>query len=138
MSRSNVEVVRQLVEAFNQRDFAAMSAWFAPDVEWKPAGPAAVERSVYRGRDEVAVGFAATWEAWELFRVEESEVRDAGDSVVWLGNAKLRGSASQVEFEQPFAIHFLLRDGKVTRLRGFLEWREALGAAGLEESRSVK
>jgi ketosteroid isomerase-like protein len=133
MSQGKVEVVRQLVEAFNRRDLDAMSEWFAPDVEWEPAGPAAVERDVYRGRDEVASGFAATWETWEVFRVEEAEIREREDSVVWLGTAKLRGGASQVEFEQPFAIHLLVRDGKVTRLQGFLEWREALDAAGLEE-----
>jgi len=133
MSEENVEVVRQLVAAFNQRDLAGLSDSFAPDVEWEPAGPAAVERALYRGRDEVLGGFAAAWEAWDVFEVEESEVRDAGDSVVWLGSARLRGGASHVQFDQTFAIHFLVRAGKVVRFRGFLEWREALESAGLEK-----
>jgi ketosteroid isomerase-like protein len=133
MSRENVEVVRQLVEAFNQRDLAAMTRWFAPEVEWEPGGPAAVEHALYRGRDEVSSGFAATWETWEVFRVKESAVRDLGDSVMWLGEAQMRGGTSHVEFDQPFAIHFLVEGGKVVRFRGFSGWQEALEAAGLRE-----
>ena len=91
-----------------------MTQWFAPEVEWEPGGPAAVERALYRGRDEVASAFAATWETWEVFHVEESEVRDLGDSVVWLGSARMRGDASHVDFNQPFAVHFLVRAGKAS------------------------
>ena len=133
MSQENVEIVRQVVEAFNRRDLEAMVQRFDPEIEWEPVGPAAVERPVYRGRDEVSSGFAATWETWELFQVEERELRDLGDSVVWLGHARLRGGASHVELDQEFAVHFLVRDGKVVRLRGFLTWQEALEAAGLRE-----
>ena len=68
-----------------------------------------------------------------MFRVEESEVRDLGDSVVWLGRARLKGGTSQVDFGQPFAIHFRVRGGKITRFRGFVNWQEALEAAGLSE-----
>ena len=74
------------------------------------------------------------WETWEVFQVEESAVRDLGDSVVWLGSAHMRGGdANHLEFDQPFAIDFLLRGGKVARFRGFLSWQEALEAAGLSQ-----
>ena len=65
MSEENVEAARQLVEAFNRRDLAGMTDGFNPEIEWMRVGPAAVERSVHRGRDEVSDGFAATWETWE-------------------------------------------------------------------------
>ena len=133
MSEENAEVVRQVVEAFNQRDLAAMIQRFDPGIEWEPGGPAAVERPIYRGRDEVSSGFIETWETWELFQVEERELRDLGDSIVWLGRAQMRGGASHVELDQEFAVHFLVRDGKIVRLRGFLAWQEALEAAGLSE-----
>jgi ketosteroid isomerase-like protein len=134
MSGENVELVRQFLQAFNRRDLAAMTRGFDPEVEWTPGGPAAVERAVYRGRDEVSDGFAATWETWEVFTLEESEVRDLGDSLVWLGRARLRGGdASHVELDQEFAVHFLVRRGRIVRFRGFREWQEALEAAGLRE-----
>ena len=84
-----------------------------------PAGPATVERTVYRGYEEVATGFAAVWETWEEFRFQESEVRDLGDSVLWLGRVKMKGGASHVELDQEFAIHAVLRNGKVTAVRTF-------------------
>ena len=129
-----MELVRQFVQSFNRRDLAAMSERFDPEIEWRPGGPAAVERAVYRGRDEVTSGFAATWETWEVFTLGESEVRDLGDSLVWLGRARLRGGdASHVELDQEFAVHFLVRGEKIVRFRGFREWQDALEAAGLRE-----
>jgi ketosteroid isomerase-like protein len=132
MSEEKVALVTQFVQAFNRRDLAGMSRGLDSDVEWTPGGPAAVERVVYRGRAEVLDGFAATWETWEVFHLEESEVRDLEDSLVWLGRARLRGGASHVEVDQEFAIHFLVREGKIVRFRGFREWRYAL-EAGLSE-----
>ena len=133
MSQDNVEVVRAAMDAFNRRDLKAMTERFDPEIEWAPGGPAAVERAVYRGRDEVSGGFAATWEAWDLFRMQESELRDLGDSIVWLGRAQMRGGASHVELDQEFAVHFLVRDGEILKAHGFLTWQEALKAAGLPE-----
>jgi hypothetical protein len=46
------------------------------------ASPAAVERNVYRGEEAVRQAFAEIWEIWEVFRLEESEIRDLGDSIV--------------------------------------------------------
>jgi ketosteroid isomerase-like protein len=133
MSQENVELVRDVVEAFNRRDLAAMIHRFDPEIEWEPGGPAAVDSPIYRGRDEVSSGFIAAWETWELFQLEEHELRDLGDSIVWLGRAQLRGGASHVELDQEFAVHFLLRDGRIVRLRGFLGWQGALEAVGLKE-----
>jgi ketosteroid isomerase-like protein len=133
MSRANVELTRDLVEAFNRRDLEAMTESFDPESEWTPGGPAAVERAVYRGRDEVSDGFAATWESWDMFRLEEHEVRDLGHSTLWLGRTKLRGATSHVEIDQEFAVHLQIDDGKFVRIQGFLAWQEALEAAGLSE-----
>src|SRR5947207_1600538 len=126
MSVENVDVVRQLVQAFNRRDLPAMSEWFDAGIEWMPGGPAAVDRPVYRGLDEVSGGFAATWETWDVFRLEEHEVRDLDESVLWLGRSRLRGGASQVDLDQEFAVHLLMDHGKIVRMHGFAAWRDAL------------
>jgi hypothetical protein len=133
MSQENVKVVRQIVDAFNRRDLAVTTRDFDPEIEWTPGGPAAVERSVYRGLGEVSRALAAGWEAWELFQLEEREIRDLGDSVLWLGRAQLRGGTSQVEVDQEFAVHFLLAQDRVTRMHGYVSRREALEAVGLSE-----
>jgi ketosteroid isomerase-like protein len=133
MSRENVEVIRAGIEAWNQHDADRWLSYAAPGVEWMPAGPATVERTVYRGYEEVAAGFAAVWETWEEFHFHESEVRDLGDNVLWLGRVKMKGGASQIGLDQEFGILSALRDGKVTTVTTFLVWKEALEAAGLSE-----
>jgi ketosteroid isomerase-like protein len=131
MSQENVEILRKGIAAWNQRDVDLWLSYAAPEIEWLPAGPAAVDSTVYRGYEECARGFAAVWETWAVFEFQEGEVRDLGDSVLWLGRVKMRGSASQVELDQEFAVHSLLRNGKVTRTLTFLSWQEALEAVGL-------
>jgi|SRR5829696_781172 len=133
MSKENVEAARQLIEAFNRRDLAAMTERFHPGIEWMPVGPAAVERAVYRGRDEVSDGFAATWETWEVFRLDEHETRDLGDSILWLGRAQLTGGTSHQDLDQEFAVRLLIDGGRFVRIEGFRTWREALEAAGVSE-----
>jgi SnoaL-like domain len=133
MSQENVELAKGLIRDFNRRDLAAVTEAFDPEVEWRPVGPAAVERAVYRGRDQVADGIAAGWDAWEVFHLKEREVRDLGDLVLWLGRAELRGGTSHVELDQEFAVQLEINAGSVVRMQGFLAWQEALAAAGLSE-----
>jgi ketosteroid isomerase-like protein len=130
MSEEDLDAARRLIQAFNRRDLGAMAESFDPEIEWTPGGPAAVERTVYRGRDEVLNGFAATWETWEVFHLEEHEARDLGDSILWLGRAKMTGGASHVELDQEFAVRFVVDAGKIVQIQGFLApWEAALEAA---------
>jgi ketosteroid isomerase-like protein len=133
MSQENVEVVRKGIEAWNQHDADLWLSYAAPDIEWMPAGPAAVERTVYRGHEEVASGFTAVWQTWDVFHFEEAQIRDLGDSVLWLGRVNMRGSASRIDLDQEFAVLTRLQDGQVITVRAFLTWREALEAVGLSE-----
>jgi ketosteroid isomerase-like protein len=133
MSQENVEIVGKAIEAWNQRQAHLLLSYAAPEIEWMPAGPAAVESAVYRGHDEVASAYAAVWDTWDLFQFEGSQLRDLGDSVLWLGRVKMRGSASHVALDQEFAAHWVLRDGKLTRIQAFLSWQDALQAVGLAE-----
>jgi hypothetical protein len=68
-----------------------------------------------------------------VFHLEDREVRDLGDSVLWLGRAQMRGGASHVELDQEFAVQLEMDAGRVVRIRGFLAWQEALEVAGLSE-----
>jgi ketosteroid isomerase-like protein len=131
MSQERVEITRQGIEAWNRHDFELGARHLAADVEWLPASPAAVERSLYRGHDEVARGFNAIWETWDLFEFEEHEIRDLGDSVLWLGRVHARGGASQLELDQEFANHLVFSGDKVVRIQGFLSWQDAFAAVGL-------
>jgi ketosteroid isomerase-like protein len=131
MAAENVEVVRRVIAAFGERDRDTAARFLHPEVEWEPAGPGGVERTVYRGLEEIAQARDALSEVWDTMRLEEVDIRDLGDSVLWLGRIHLRGSGSDVELDQEFAQLFLVEDGRVARSKAFLTWRDGLEAAGL-------
>ncbi len=133
MSQENVKLVRKSIEAWNQRDRETLMSYTTSDVQWDAGGPAAVEQPFYEGRDELARGTEALWETWEEFRLQETEVRDLGDSVLWMGRMQLKGGTSLVELDQEFAIRFSVRDGEIARGKAFLSIQEAVEAAGLAE-----
>ncbi len=133
MSQENVEIVRRLIDQWNQRDAVLSLGLLAEDIEWMPAGPAAVEGAVYRGHVEVRRALEGVWQTWDEFRFEESEAHDLGDAVLWLGRVKMRGVASGIELDQEFAVRLLLQDRKVTLIQAFLAWREARKVVGLTE-----
>jgi hypothetical protein len=129
MSQANVDLARKGIEAWNQRDADLWLTYASPEIEWIPAGPAAVEQAVYSGYDDAARGLAAVWDTWEVFEFVEGEMRDLGDSVLWLGHVKMRGGSSHIELDQEFALHSVVRDGKLIRVKAFLSWQEALDEA---------
>ena len=133
MSHQDLEIVRSAIEAWNRRDAERWLSYAAPEIEWIAAGPAAVERPVYRGYAEAASGFESVWQTWEEFRFEESEVRDLDGSVLCLGRVKMKGAASHVELDQEFALHFVLRDRKFVSVQAFLTWQEALTNVRLKD-----
>jgi ketosteroid isomerase-like protein len=133
MAQRNVEVVRRAVDAWNRRDPDLWRTYATPDVEWTPAGPAAVEGTIYRGHDEVVAGLEAVWQTWDEVFFKESEVRDLEEATLWLGRLKLRGAASQIALDQEFAVRFELRDGKLATVQAFLSHRDGLAAVGLAE-----
>jgi len=133
MSRENVELLRKVSDAWNRGEIYRWLDYAAPDIEWMPAGPAAVERTIYRGYDEVRDGITAARETWDVFEFQESEVRDLGESTLWLGHVKMRGSTSGIELDQEFAIHSVVHDGMITLIHTFLSWQEGREAVGLAE-----
>jgi hypothetical protein len=50
-----------------------------------------------------------------------------------LAGVKMKGGTSHVELDQEFAFHAVLRNGKVTAVRSFLAWEEAVEALRLWE-----
>ncbi len=128
MSQENVEAARRAIDAWNRRDLDGWLADLPPDFEWSPASPAAVERSVFKGHAEIRKAFFLIFETWDEFRFEESEIRDLGTSVLWLGRVHAKGKISQVELDNEFASHI-----QSDRADSFLSWRDGLDAAGLSE-----
>jgi ketosteroid isomerase-like protein len=132
MSQENVEIYRRAVDATNRRDLDALLDDFDPEVEWHSA-LVGLGAEVYRGEAGVRELFRDADENFTGMVVEFAEVRDLGDRILALGRLRVRGHESGAEAEAPFNQLVDFKNGKIVRLRSFLDRQEALQAAGLSE-----
>jgi ketosteroid isomerase-like protein len=139
MSEENVEIVRQVLEAFQQgleRDdpgAAFDTGMVAADAEWIPGRGFPGSRS-YRGR-EGFIEFMRNWtEDFEGWSNQLDRLIDAGnDRVVGVFRQSGTGKESGVPVEVHLATIYELEGGQIVRMRIYLDPTEALEAAGLEE-----
>ena len=134
MSQENVQIIRELNDAFNRRDYAAVLDAIDPEVEWHPP-PDIPNAAVAIGREALIANFQDWFGAWEDYRsVPEEILEGADDAVVLCARESARGKGSGIEMRSRriFGV-FQLRDGKVGRQRAFLDRDGALRAAGLRE-----
>ena len=131
MSRDDVEIVKQGIDAFNRRDVNVLAKLTTPDFAWFPALPGVVEGDGYQGRKGIETYFEEIRSTWDGLRVLADEFRDLGDSVLALGRAEGRGRASGVQVDALLGMVFDFRSGKISRVRTYLDHGEALRAAGL-------
>jgi ketosteroid isomerase-like protein len=143
VTQQNVETLRQIYEAFNDRDIESLMEGFHPEIEIEETqdlayaaallrvlGPRFVILSGgYRGQDEVRKLWETVWEISEWFIVEpEDFIPTDGHVVVPLVlNARAKGTG--LEGEAPTAHLWTMRDGKGFRLRVFADKQQALAAA---------
>jgi ketosteroid isomerase-like protein len=133
MSQENVEVVRDSIAAINEGDYGRAMGHLADDVVLK--NPAGVFAGPFRGREAVG-GWFGDWFRmfdWNV-HADIREIAEIGDDGVFLVvESGGRGRGSGVEVEGTFAWLYRLREGKITRMDGYLSREEALDAAGLRE-----
>lgn len=135
MSRANVEVVRAATEAMVAGDVETALGHLAPDVEWHGTVGGLDEGSVAHGLDEVVEGFLAYFETWERIELRADRYVDApGDDVVVFFHEVARGRESGAVVETDTGTVNTVRDGKIVRVRAFMDRGDALRAAGLSGS----
>ena len=133
MSQENIAVAERAMDAFNRRDIDAFIQPTTADFEWFPALGMAVEGGSFRGREGTEAYFEVLHTTWEEVRLITDEIRDLGESVVWLGQIEGRGRGSGVPVDAPMGAVFDFRGGKVWRARSYLAHGQALKAVGLSE-----
>jgi ketosteroid isomerase-like protein len=133
MSQENVDVARKNTVAFNRRDLPALAEMCDEDFEFVSV-LTAVDETTYTGKNALATYFGAMDEAWAEWRTKDFQFFDThGDRVVVV--CRLVGKSRQggVPLEREIGLLYTIRHGKVWRLRGYLDPREALKAIGLSE-----
>jgi ketosteroid isomerase-like protein len=133
MARENVELVRQVIEAWNRGDLDWLLDHATPEFEFRTARLFPDLEAVYRGRQ----GFRRFWStfrvAWESVRVEIERIEPVGNHrVLVLFRFHGRGRDG-VAVTLDYAQLFTLDDGMLSQVVGFADWQEALKAAGLSD-----
>jgi ketosteroid isomerase-like protein len=135
MSKENVELAREAIDALNRGDLDAWLAFLSPDVVWEalPGVPGIGE--LYRGRAEVRGWIEELWEVAEgVVHTEIEQITDLGEDRVFLALVlTARGRGSGVPFEMHTWSVVWFAEGLVTRRQVFWARDEALEAAGLQE-----
>ena len=135
LETANVEFVHRAIDAFNRQDLAALADFCTEDFEFVSM-LTAVEAggSTYRGPDAWGEYFARMREAWSQWWVDDFEVFDAGDdSLAAVVRVAGRGHNSGVAVERTIGMTYRLHEGRIRRMRAYLEPEEALAAVGLSE-----
>ena len=137
MSEENVEVCKRSLELINRlgpvAGVEAVLEYVDPDGEMESAIGSAAEGNAYRGLDGFRAWAADMEAAFAELRTTPEEFRDLDDRVLMLGRVFGRGRESGAVIESQIAFLYTLRGGRIAHAKGFLDWNQALEAAGLSE-----
>ena len=132
MSQENVALAHRTYEAFNRRDLDEVLRVFDPEVEVHDP-PEMPDSAVHRGHEAVMRDWQRTFDSFEEFSIEIEECRDLGNELLVFLRYRGRGLGSGVTVDAQVAHIGTVKDGKLLRLRQFLDRQQALEAVGLRE-----
>lgn len=115
-SRSDIDVARRHIAAYNCRDLAMLRALSDPELVLDWSASSWLEAGVYRGIDAVVGFYEGYFEAFEQIVIEPIDVTVAGGVVVVPNRARLRGRDG-IEVLARSTLEFSFRGGKVVGIR---------------------
>jgi len=133
MSEDLIARVRSGYEALNRRDFDGWMQQLDPQVEVYELAEAP-EPAVYRGPEGVRRWLEQQDEVFEEFSMEPTEIVVSGDVVLATVAMRGRGRGSGAPVTITLFHVLTMRDGRVLRVRGFLNEADARNAAADDES----
>jgi len=133
MSRENLELARQVMDALSQRDLPRLISLADPEVEWRSFFAIGQTGGVYRGHDGTRQYMADLRDAWELVEAEVTDDLVVGSVVLLVGRIHYRGKASGVETDTSVGWLLRFRNGKAVSFRAFRDPEQARDAVGLRE-----
>ncbi len=120
----NVNVLKNLYDAFGRGDIPAVLAAMSPDIHWHEAegNPYMPSGEAWVGPDAVLNNlFMKIGEEWDGFSVHTESFYDAGDSVIvearYGGTYKATGKSTDAQVCHVWDV----KDGKVTRFQQYVD-----------------
>ena len=127
-----IDLVRRGYALWNAGELEAVAEMWSEDIVWEndPEWPG---QTVYRGRAAVVRFLREEVAAViELGDIEVESIQGSGDELVIKLLARTRGADSHVDIGKVPIFHVTqVRDGRVTRIRAYLDEAAALSAAGV-------
>jgi uncharacterized protein len=133
MANSNLELIKDLYDAFGRGDGPAALSLMDANIVWNEAEsfPYA-DHNPYIGSAAVAEGiFFRLATEWDDFQVMPAEFHDAGDTVVVAGRYKGTYKMTNTELDAQFAHFWQVRNGKIT---GFQQYTDTAQAARVTQA----
>ncbi|MEK7322980.1 MAG: nuclear transport factor 2 family protein [Pseudomonadota bacterium] len=116
----STNIIKQAYEAFGRGDVPAILNLVAAEVDWEFVGSAGLP---YAGRrrnhQEVTGFFTAVAQADDIHSFEPEEFIEAGEHVTVLGWESSTARDTRQEFQSQWIHVFTVKNGKITRWRGF-------------------
>jgi len=131
MSQENVEIVRDLIDAINRRDWDAVLEHLTPDFKYDASRSIGTRRGVYE-RGEMRQMLDDFFGAWESFRYEANEFIEVGEHMVMPYTTYVRGR-DRIEVQASATHVFTIRDGAIAHICLYQSKEGALEAVGLSE-----
>ena len=133
MSQENVEVVRQIFEAFNREDIDLILSFTHPDFEVEVPPDLSAEPDTYRGHDGMRRYWETFKDAMDEIRFEAERLWDSDRGVVVEMRVRAKGRQTAIPVEQRSVAVWAICDHKVIRVRAYPSLSDAFEAVGLGE-----
>ena len=130
MSRTNVERVQAVIDAYFRSDEPAMLELVAPDIVVTQFPEQADVRDYHghAGLRQVMGEWIGSWDDWSIEILGASE---RGDRVLVNARQRGRGKGSGAPIDAEVTFVFTMREGMIARWQMFQSEQQALEAAGL-------
>jgi hypothetical protein len=129
--QANVRVVEGMFSSLERGDIQGVLDRLSDDIEWRIAAPSELPYAgIHRGRDEVARFFRTFGETAEFEVFEPREYLAKENKVVVLGHERQRIKSSGQVVETDWAMVFVLRDGRITRFRNYVDSHAVTAGSG--------
>ena len=129
MSESDVELMRQGLQAFEREGVEGLIRFIHPDFEMTTPPGLAAEPDTYRGHDGLRRYFDSFYDVMDDIRFDQQGFEDLVEGrVLVISTLRARGQATGIEVEQQVALVWEVQDGLAIRCNVFASAEEARAA----------